>query len=50
MYGNATTAVASLLRGRQFIGIEIENKYLSIAEKRVRPGVYVARPLFFKYF
>ena len=34
--GSGTTAVAAIKRGRQFFGIEIENKYVSIAEERVQ--------------
>ncbi len=34
--GSATTAVASLVEGRSFIGSEIDRKYLEIAESRLR--------------
>jgi len=34
--GSGTTGVACIQTGRRFIGIEIEPKYFSIAEKRIR--------------
>lgn len=34
--GSGTTAVASALNGRDYIGIELEQKYVSLAEKRLQ--------------
>ncbi|WP_147279887.1 DNA methyltransferase [Legionella worsleiensis] len=34
--GSGTTAVAALNRGRKFIGIEIEKKFIALSEKRIR--------------
>ncbi|MCI0524303.1 MAG: site-specific DNA-methyltransferase [Acidobacteria bacterium] len=33
--GSGTTAIAALREGRQYIGIELERKYVSLAKKRV---------------
>jgi site-specific DNA-methyltransferase (adenine-specific) len=34
--GSGTTAVAAIQEGRQFIGIEIEKKYVALANERIR--------------
>jgi len=34
--GSGTTGVACVQTGRRFIGIEIEEKYFNIAEKRIK--------------
>ena len=34
--GSGTTGVACIQTGRRFIGIEIDEKYYQIAEKRIR--------------
>lgn len=34
--GSGTTAVAAVISGRQFIGYEIKEKYIKLAEKRVK--------------
>jgi len=36
MSGSGTTGVAALRQGRRFIGIEIDERYYAIAEKRIR--------------
>ena len=43
--GSGTTGVACAKSGRNFIGIEIDPDYFSIAEKRIK--VAVAQPLLF---
>jgi DNA modification methylase len=47
--GSGTTGVAAVKLGRQFIGIEIEERYFSIACRRIsdalaRPDMFAARP------
>jgi len=45
--GSGTTGVSSVQTGRQFIGIEKEQKYFSIAEKRIKqsaPPLFVESP------
>ena len=34
--GSGTTGVAAMMTGRKFIGMEIDEEYFSIAEKRIR--------------
>lgn len=47
--GSGTTGIAAIKTGRQFIGIEISEKYFQIACKRIQaaldaPDMFVARP------
>ncbi len=44
-FGSGTTGVACAKTGRNFIGIEIDPNYFSVAEKRIK--VAVAQPLLF---
>ncbi|MGE0130677.1 MAG: site-specific DNA-methyltransferase [Blastocatellales bacterium] len=41
--GSGTTAIAALREGRQFIGIELERKYVALAKKRITAEVKKTR-------
>lgn len=38
--GSGSTGIGALLEGRYFLGIDMEEKYISISEKRIRHHVY----------
>ncbi|MBI1892653.1 MAG: hypothetical protein HYS14_00845 [Candidatus Rokubacteria bacterium] len=42
--GSGTTAVAAIETDRQFIGIEIEKKYVSLAKRRIAAALVTTLP------